>query len=107
MAVVLLVRQLAGHGAAIRQHADFDPAGLDITRWLAERAGTVPWRMSREDCLDGIDDAMEASITGLVPPAPWDPGLTEAMTARRVVLYEESLCDALLAEMARQGGQDR
>jgi uncharacterized protein (TIGR02679 family) len=101
MAVVLLVRQLAGHGATLRQHADFDPAGLDITRWLAERAGTVPWRMSRDNYVDGIDAAMEATITGPVPNTPWDPALTEEMAARRIVVYEESLCDTLLAQMTK------
>lgn len=97
MAVVLLIRQLASGGATIWQHADFDPAGLGITRWLAERAGTVPWRMSRDDYLDGIDPAMEATISGPVPATPWDPALADEMAARRIVVYEESLCELLLA----------
>jgi uncharacterized protein (TIGR02679 family) len=100
MAVVLLLGQLAGHGATLRQHADFDPAGVDISRWLAERAGTVPWRMSRDDYINGIEYATEASITGLVPQTPWDPSLAGEMAARRIVVYEESLVESLLASMS-------
>lgn len=105
MAVVTLLRQLARGGATIRQHADFDAAGLGITRWLAERAGTIPWRMTRGDYLHSIDNTMAETITGLVPVAPWDPALTEEMAARRIVLYEESLCDALLTLIAEAGNR--
>jgi hypothetical protein len=42
---------------------------------------------------------MEETIIGSVPFAPWDPALTEEMAARRIVVYEESLCDTLLAQM--------
>jgi uncharacterized protein (TIGR02679 family) len=45
VAVVTLLRQLGAGGATLYQHADLDPAGLAITDWLRERAGTTPWQM--------------------------------------------------------------
>jgi uncharacterized protein (TIGR02679 family) len=48
VAVVTLIRQLGADGAACRQHADFDGAGLGITAWLADRAGTTPWLMTAD-----------------------------------------------------------
>jgi uncharacterized protein (TIGR02679 family) len=51
VAAVTLLRQLASDGAVIYQHADFDPTGLAITGWLAQRAGSVPWRMTATDYL--------------------------------------------------------
>jgi Protein of unknown function C-terminus (DUF2399) len=44
-----LFRQLASDRAVIYQHADFDPTGLAITGWLAQGAGSVPWRMAAID----------------------------------------------------------
>lgn len=35
VATVTLLRQLGAQGALLYQHADFDPAGLSITAWLA------------------------------------------------------------------------
>src|SRR5207302_4649919 len=40
LATVTLLRQLGAAGATLAQHADFDGAGLGITGWLADRAGT-------------------------------------------------------------------
>ena len=98
MAVVTALRQLGAAGAALRQHADFDPAGLGITAWLAARAGTIPWRMSADDYRaaarpDGTP------LTGRVPPTPWDPTLGEAMSAAGVVAYEEDVRARLLDAM--------
>ena len=98
VAVVTALRQLGAAGAALRQHADFDPAGLGITAWLAARAGTIPWRMSADDYRaaarpDGTP------LTGRVPPTPWDPTLGEAMSAAGVVAYEEDVRARLLDAM--------
>lgn len=54
VAVVTLLRQLGASGATLAQHADFDAAGLAITSWLAERAGTTPWRMGVRDYEDAV-----------------------------------------------------
>jgi uncharacterized protein (TIGR02679 family) len=102
VAVSTLLRQLGAEGAAIRQHADFDSAGLSITAWLAARAGTTPWRMTAVDYLAaaGYRDATPR-LLGSLPPTPWDPGLQEAMQETGVVVYEERLRADLLDWMRR------
>ena len=103
VAVSTLLRQLCAGGAAVRQHADFDAAGVGITSWLAARAGTTPWHMTAADYLAAVDrrDA-SAPTLGPVPPTPWDPGLQEAMQQTGVVVYEESLRADLLEAMRSQ-----
>jgi uncharacterized protein (TIGR02679 family) len=98
VAAVTSLRQLGAGGAALRQHADFDPAGLGITAWLAARAGTVPWRMSADDYRaaarpDGTP------LVGRIPPTPWDPTLAGTMSEVGVIAYEEDVRGGLLDAM--------
>lgn len=99
VAVLTLVRQLAAAGAQVRQHADLDPVGLAITSWLAERAGTIPWRMGAQDYLelvgDGHDEGSARSVTG----TPWEPSLQRVMRERQVWAYEEQVRADLLSGM--------
>lgn len=95
VAVVTLLRQLGAAGAALHQHADFDPAGVAITAWLQQRAGTRPWRMTAADYLAALPDR-EASFDA-VPPTPWDPALSDAMADHKVAVYEEDVRVGLLA----------
>ena len=101
VAVVTLVRQLADRGATLRQHADFDPAGLAITGWLAERAGTTPWRMTADDYLAAATRRSGEPVTlGPLPPTPWDPLLCAAMRENGTPVYEEELRGDLLGAMS-------
>ena len=97
VAVVPLLRQLAGGGATLHQHADFDATGLAITAWLAKRAGTVPWRMTAAHYRTS---AGESTGFGALPPTPWDPPLREAMADAGAPVYEEQLRAQLLEAMA-------
>lgn len=104
VAVVSLIRQLAAGGGSVRQHADFDAAGLAITAWLAERAGTTPWRMASADYVAAAPAAAderrgEPSVLGTLPPTPWDPLLPGAMAEWGIPVYEEELRNDLLAAM--------
>jgi uncharacterized protein (TIGR02679 family) len=105
VAVVVLLRQLGAAGAPLYQHADFDPAGLAITAWLAARAGTMPWHMTAGDYLAAVRTG--GATFGAVPETPWDPGLAVAMTARGVAVYEEDvrqdLLEAARAAIGRRG----
>ena len=98
VAVLTLLRQLGEHGATIYQHADFDPVGLAISAWLAERAGTVPWRMNETDYTHAIGsgDRPRPPIAGPVPATPWDPTLSAAMTSAGGAVYEEEVRACLL-----------
>ena len=100
VAVVTLVRQLAAAGGIVRQHADFDTAGLAITAWLADRAGTTPWRMTAADYLAAIAGRTgPRSIGEAVPATPWDPSLRTAVGDTGLPAYEEELRADLLAAM--------
>jgi uncharacterized protein (TIGR02679 family) len=103
IATVTLLRQLGAAGATLYQHADFDPAGLAITAWLAERAGTIPWGMTSSQYLTWRP-APGPSFNGTVPPTPWDPGLQVILERERVALYEEEIRTHLLQSMASRVG---
>lgn len=84
VAVVTILRQLSAAGAPVLQHADFDPAGLAITAWLAERAGATPWRMATSDYLSMVSAARDRPpLKGAVPPTPWGPGSAAGHGAAR------------------------
>jgi hypothetical protein len=100
VAVVTLLRQLASGGARLRQHADFDLAGLGITAWLADRAGTVPWRMTAADYATATTRLRTPLPLGAeVPPTGLDPARQVEMSRHRVAVYEEEVRDDLLAAM--------
>ena len=100
VAVATLLRQLGAGGAELRQHADFDRVGLGITSWLADRAGTTPWHMSADSYRTVVSRPRDrVSLTGLLPPTPWDPDLRDAMTRWGVAVYEEEVRAGLLDAM--------
>jgi uncharacterized protein (TIGR02679 family) len=100
VAVLALLRQLGAGGAAMHQHADFDPAGLAITAWLAERAGTTPWRMTAADYLAASGRVpSRPRFDAPVPATPWDPALAGALRTEGIPVYEEELRVELLAGM--------
>lgn len=95
VAVLTLVRQLRSNGATVYQHADFDPAGIAITAWLADRAGTTPWQMTSDAYRQGVRSAGAIRFDDTVPDTPWNPPLKEAMNGEQVAVYEESLTHLL------------
>jgi uncharacterized protein (TIGR02679 family) len=101
IAVVTILRQLGARGARLRQHADFDAAGIGITAWLAEHAGTTPWRMASEDYLAVATARHDRPrLRSAVPATPWDPCLAQAMADQGVAVFEEELADAFLRAMS-------
>ncbi len=100
IAVVALIRQLGALGAPIHQHADFDAAGLGITSWLGNRAGTTPWLMTADAYRAAICNRRDRpQLNGAAPTAPWDPELAAAMVHHGVAVFEEELAVDLLKEM--------
>jgi uncharacterized protein (TIGR02679 family) len=99
-----LLDALAGQGARVHYHGDFDWAGIRIARQvmaLVEADGAFrPWRFGAGD----YRRALAAGTTGppLQEPAactPWDPELSRAMTAAGVAIEEESVLDDLLTDL--------
>jgi len=92
IAVVTLIGQLGAEGSICRQHADFDAAGLAITAWLAERAGTIPWLMTADAYRNATAARRQrVRLDSPVPDTVWDPDLATAMSATGVAVYEEEL----------------
>lgn len=100
VAVLTLLRQLGAAGAVLAQHADLDPAGLAITAWLADRAGTTPWRMRAQDLAAALAvERPRPHLRGTVGPTTWDPTLGPALAQACVTVPEEDLIDELLDAM--------
>lgn len=100
VAVVTLLRQLGAGGCRLLQHADFDSVGISITNWLAERAGTIPWRMQGSDYSAAISDGRERlRLKTAVPATPWDSTLAAVMMSAGVAVFEEEVRQSLLQEI--------
>jgi uncharacterized protein (TIGR02679 family) len=91
-------------GGELRYHGDFDWPGVAIAGSVMRRHGARPWRMSAADYIAGVRaDVDYARLTGTPQPTPWDPELGEVMTATGRALYEESVADALIADLPGHG----
>ena len=85
-----------------RYHGDFDWPGISHRRrdhHQAQRA--PPWRLTAADYETAIkNNADYVSLAGTPQPTPWDPSLAAAMTAHGRAVYEESVADPLIADLA-------
>ncbi len=95
--VRFLLRRLSEAGARLRVRADFDAAGLHIATGLLQVEGAVPWRMGAADYRSATGAPLSPAR---LPDTPWEPALREAMIRRALAVHEESLLDALIADMA-------
>jgi uncharacterized protein (TIGR02679 family) len=88
------------HGQ-LSYHGDFDWPGIGIAAGIIARHGARPWRFTSAHYESGLkDDAGHVSLVGTPQPTPWDPALGTAMRARGRVLYEESVADLLVGDLA-------
>jgi len=88
-------------GGELRYHGDFDWPGVSIADAVIARHGAVPWRFSAADYLAGVRaDADFVALSGAARPTPWDTALAAAMTETGRVVYEESVADTLIADLA-------
>jgi uncharacterized protein (TIGR02679 family) len=91
---------VAAGGGELRYHGDFDWPGVSIASAVMARHGAVPWRMSASDYLAGVRaDADHVPLSGAVARTPWDEQLAKAMTEMGRAVYEETVLDALLADL--------
>ena len=87
-------------GGELRYHGDFDWPGVAIAGSVMRRHSARPWRMSAADYIAGVRaGAAHVRLTGTPQPTAWDPELGEVMTATGRALYEESVADALIADL--------
>ncbi|GII62124.1 hypothetical protein Skr01_22090 [Sphaerisporangium krabiense] len=98
-----VARAVVAGGGVLRYHGDFDWPGVAIAASVMERHGARPWRMSAADFLAGLrHEGDEVPLTGRRHDTPWDPALAEAMERHGRAVYEESVAENLIADLARK-----
>jgi uncharacterized protein (TIGR02679 family) len=94
-------------GGRLRYHGDFDWPGIIIATGIITRHSARPWRLTAADYESAVrKDADYIDLAGTPQPTPWDPSLATAMTAHGCAVYEESVADHLIADLARDAGGD-
>jgi uncharacterized protein (TIGR02679 family) len=96
-----LAAAVVAGGGELRYHGDFDWAGVSIAAAVMSRHGAVPWRLGAADYRAGARAAGEGALalSGAPQATPWDPDLANVMAATGRAVYEESVTDALLADL--------
>ena len=96
-----LAAAVTANDGRLRYHGDFDWPGIAIANSVIRRHNATPWRLSVGDYLGAVrEDADHVKLAGPSQPTPWDPALADAMTATARAVYEESVADPLIADLA-------
>lgn len=91
-----LLDQLATQGAHFHYHGDFDWGGLHIANVIFARYAATPWLFATADYRPSDGPPLQGQPT----VARWDAKLATAMQAASRAVHEESVLDALLADLA-------
>jgi uncharacterized protein (TIGR02679 family) len=96
-----LAATVTSASGTLRYHGDFDWPGIAIANAVIGRHRATPWRMTAADYLAALRaDADQVKLAGAAQPTDWDPALAEAMRAAGRAVYEESVADQLIADLA-------
>lgn len=93
-----LLDSVAGTGAQIKVHTDFDQGGLAIARYVIRRCNASAWRMGADDYL-AVVSGPSSPLMGKVGPTDWDPALAPAMNHHRRAIHEEAIAHTLLDDL--------
>ena len=97
-----LANAITANGGRLRYHGDFDWPGIAIANSVISRHNATPWRLAAVDYREAVrEDADHVKLSGPPQPTPWDPALADAMAAAGRAVYEESVADPLIADLAR------
>jgi uncharacterized protein (TIGR02679 family) len=100
VAVLHLLRMLAGADRMLRFHCDFDWGGVRIGNVLLDRIPVVPWRFDAGHYRAAAGRQPGRPLTGTPIAARWDSGLAPAMVRGGVRVEEELLLDDLVRDLA-------
>jgi uncharacterized protein (TIGR02679 family) len=96
-----LATAIAITGGELAYHGDFDWPGIAIANGIINRHGAHPWRFATADYETAIKhNADYVSLAGTPQPTWWAPTLATAMTAHGRAVYEESVADDLIKDLA-------
>lgn len=100
-AAMALLRGLAGAGAVLRYHGDFDWGGLRIANVLVERLDVRPWRYDAAAYRSAVADRRlrGRELRGGPVEASWDPSLSALMRRTGRAVEEERVVDDLLGDL--------
>ncbi len=102
-AAVAVLTRLAGRGARLRYHGDFDWTGLRIANALYRTIQFEPWRFGVGDYIQACERVLAAPEVGGNPVyAVWDSQLTGAMVERAICIEEETVIDDLLDDLDKE-----
>jgi uncharacterized protein (TIGR02679 family) len=100
-AAMHLLRALAGAGARLVHHGDFDWGGVRIGNVLHARLPVSPWRFGAEQYMQATASApFSQALSGAPVEASWDPDLGAAMRRVGRRIEEELVVEGLLADLA-------
>jgi uncharacterized protein (TIGR02679 family) len=86
-------------GGELRYHGDFDWPGITIATGVIARHAAHPWRFGAAEYERAVRTG-SPSLAGVPQPTPWDQELSAVMTAHGRAVYEESVADRLIADLA-------
>jgi uncharacterized protein (TIGR02679 family) len=96
-----LAQMAVAAGGELWYHGDFDWPGVAIAADVIGRHDARAWRMSASDYLSGAEtDGSYLALSGDPVATPWDPQLRETMRATGRAVYEETVADQLLTDLA-------
>lgn len=98
-AAVALLQQLAGEGAVLYYHGDFDGEGLRIAAHVMARTGARPRRMGTDDYLEAVTHVRSAPPPGRLTPVPRAPDLEEVVAEHGTAVHEERVSAVLVDEL--------
>lgn len=96
-----LLSQLAGAGARLFYHGDFDWPGLRIGNYVMRAFGAKPWRFGAADYIAAVRSVsiLGRLLQGKSTEAVWDTALMAAMQQHRQSVAEEALAASLLRDL--------
>lgn len=100
VAAMTLLHGLAGDGAQLRYHGDFDWGGLRIGNVMFGRLPVAPWRYDTAAYLRATDAGAGGVLTGELTTCSWAPDLDAAMRQVGRAVEEEHVIDDLLDDLA-------
>ncbi|AOW13980.1 TIGR02679 family protein [Hydrogenophaga crassostreae] len=97
----VLLKQLAGAGAKLLYHGDFDWAGIHIANNVMRLCDARSWRFGAEDYVQAVEttppkgrDLEETRVA-----ASWDHVLIEAMQSHGMAIAEEAVASLLVNDL--------